>query len=234
MDGGVATGQQGSVGDAWAQAALGDACYEARDYAAAIVAYSRAIDLDPGFGLAYAGRGGARTYEGELEAALADFEAALANGFATAWAYNGRGNVFRAMGDFERAFADYAHAAELDPAKADAHLNLGDLHAFAGRYEEAIAAYGRAIATNTDDVNDATAAYARRAGVLAHLGRTEEALADYEKSFVAGGAWQIAGAQRQLAAAGHYEGAIGGVYDRATARALKACLGDPACRGAPR
>lgn len=125
------------------------------DVEAAIIAFERAIALDPSFALAYAGLAHAYIIQGdyqyrwprdvfpkakvaavralELDGTLADAHAALGE---IAWEYDW---------DFTAAEASLTRAAALAPNDATAHQWLAEFHAAAGRTAQSDAAIEKAI-----------------------------------------------------------------------------------------
>ena len=77
--------------------------------------------LDPHNARAFYNRGHAHHDRGELDRAIADFDAALRLDPHNAQAYNSRGHAHALRGEDDRAFADYAAALRLDPDLAKAY-----------------------------------------------------------------------------------------------------------------
>lgn len=116
--------------------------------------------------------------KGELDAALADYERALAIDPDNVKAYINRGLLRSIRGELEAAEADDTKALTLDPDNATAYNNRGFDRIKRGVYDAAIADLEKAIALDPSDAY----AYNNRGHALSELGRYEEALADYDKS----------------------------------------------------
>ena len=86
------------------------------DYQKAIVAFTKAIELDPSLANAYSNRGWAYIKLGQYEQAIADCTKAIELDPSLAIAYNYRGWAHIKSGQHEQATADYDKAAELDPS----------------------------------------------------------------------------------------------------------------------
>src|SRR5436190_2007237 len=86
---------------------LGARDRRAGHFDAAIADYTKAIELNPQYAVAYQNRAGARLFVDDYAGALADASKAIALQPDFASAYNTRGNVRRAMGDFTGARADF-------------------------------------------------------------------------------------------------------------------------------
>ena len=96
------------------------------DRAAAIAAYSKAIQLNAKDAVVYANRAGAYYEQGDNDPALADYSEAIRLNPTYAWAYNGRGNAYLAKKDYEHALADYGRAIDHDFAyPASVRTNAG-------------------------------------------------------------------------------------------------------------
>jgi tetratricopeptide (TPR) repeat protein len=74
---------------------------------------------------AYYNRGNERYKKGDLNGAIADYDAALTFNPRWALAYNMRGSARYGTGDLEGSIADYTRAIEIDPRLALAHYNRG-------------------------------------------------------------------------------------------------------------
>jgi tetratricopeptide (TPR) repeat protein len=92
--------------------------------------------------------GMARADQGDLDGALAMYDAALAGGWRTADLCFSRAEALRAMGRTADALQSYMDAAALNPEHAEAHHMAGVSLAALGRPEAAIERYERATALN--------------------------------------------------------------------------------------
>jgi tetratricopeptide (TPR) repeat protein len=95
---------------------------------------------------------------GQLDAALADYEAALAlrpdrllaAEPGHAGAFNNRGCLFLSLEHFAPALADFDSALAIDPRQVAALKNRGDVLLKLGRREDALASYDRLLALQPD------------------------------------------------------------------------------------
>ena len=94
-----------------------------------------------------------------------------------------------------------------------------------GRNSEALADADQSLSLRPGD----PATIDTRAHVLAALGRSREALDEFELAMQAGKADFVRMYQEALAKHGYYNGAIDGAYGAGTRAALAACL-DAGCR----
>jgi tetratricopeptide (TPR) repeat protein len=109
----------------------------ARNYQAAIVAYDRAISLDPSTANDYFYRSWSLFQVKKLELALTDLDRAIQLNPDNADYYLGRGLVVATMGDRQTALANYNRAIELNPKLAQAYQHRSSLRRELGDIEGA-------------------------------------------------------------------------------------------------
>ena len=120
------------------------------EYDKAIVAFNKAIELDPDFALAYNNRGWAYIELEQYEQGIADCTKAIELDPGLALAYSNRGWAYILLGQYEQGIADCTKAIELDPGLALAYNNRGWAYIELGQYEQAIADYDKAIELDPD------------------------------------------------------------------------------------
>ncbi len=159
---------------------LGWLYQEQTQYDPAVVAYTRAIELnyDP-LASPYNNRGLAYYNQSDYERAITDYKKAIELDPKSVFAYTNRGWTYYKQGDYERAIADYNKAIELDPKNALAYNNRGTAYHDQGDYERAIADYNKAIELNHDPLSWP---YTNRGNAYADQGDYEQAIADYTKA----------------------------------------------------
>jgi tetratricopeptide (TPR) repeat protein/S1-C subfamily serine protease len=144
-------------------------------------AIERDVNLNPGesrnFGLFFY-RGATYSKLGKYDAAVADYDKALALNPDLAYAYNNRGFAYSNLGKYDAALADYGKALALNPDDAEAYYNRGVTYSNLGKYDAALADYGKALALNPDDAE----AYNNRGVTYDKLGKYDVALMDYGKA----------------------------------------------------
>lgn len=158
----------------------GTELYEVGNCDAAIVAYARALGLDPECVDAYCGRGNARRFVGDYPGSEADFEMALGLDPDCGMAYIGRGlavcfgspSQLDPNADFELGKNLLAH-----PTSAIEYVMRGTAKAQLNDPQQAIADYDLAIAMNPHLL----LAYNNRGNLYQYLGDLERALADFSK-----------------------------------------------------
>ena len=72
--------------------------------------------MNPEFGAAHNNRAFARQQKGDIEGAMADFDAAIQCSPGRAYVYNNRGVARRTQGDMDGALADFIEAIRLKAA----------------------------------------------------------------------------------------------------------------------
>jgi len=94
---------------------------------------------------AWGNRGNARSRQGKLNAALADYEASMRLAPYAVDPYLNRGAVLEALGRFEDAIEDYRAVLEVSPEDPAAWNNLGNAEMGRGNYSEGKAAFEKAV-----------------------------------------------------------------------------------------
>lgn len=96
-------------------------------------------------------KGQALAASGDLDAALAEFERAIAINPELTPAYLKAGDIYRERKEYPMAEARYGRAAEIEPANFDAQYLHGLVLQLMNRVEESVRAYLRALAIRPDD-----------------------------------------------------------------------------------
>ncbi|MFM6542705.1 MAG: tetratricopeptide repeat protein [Microcystis panniformis] len=86
--------------------------------------------------------------QGNLEAAINNFNEAIRLNPNYAQAYGNRGIVYSRLQQYEKALADYNQYIRFNPNSAEAYYNRATLYDKLGDYQKAIADYDRAIRLN--------------------------------------------------------------------------------------
>ena len=131
--------------------------------------------------------------KGELDEALAGFNAAIALNPASALAYYNRGNVYYAKGDYIAAVRDFTEALRISPGLPYANMNRGNALSNLGRLDEALKDLDEAVRLQPD-ISDS---YFNRAIVHVRRRELEKAFADYETAIGRDAEDQEAAAARQ-------------------------------------
>ncbi|MEB3884193.1 tetratricopeptide repeat protein [Lyngbya sp. CCY1209] len=115
-----------------------------KQYRDAIVAFDKAIRLEPKLVAAYINRGVAYSELGENAAAIASFNRALEIDPRSAQARYFRGSEYLEMSDYQKSLDDYTEALRLNPDYIDAYLDRGFVHKQLGEEQKAIINYQKA------------------------------------------------------------------------------------------
>jgi tetratricopeptide (TPR) repeat protein len=171
---------------------LGVIALQAKNPRRALELIGKAIDVEASHAAAHSNRGSALEALGELEAALASYDRAVALGPDFAEAHYNRGNVLQALGRPEAALASYDRALALKGDLAEGHFNRGNVLHELGRHEAALASYDRAVAIRAGYAE----AHCNRGLVLKELRRFEAALASYDRAIAIDGRYAAAYSNR--------------------------------------
>src|ERR1700736_6109962 len=111
----------------------------------ALVAYERAIQLDPHFADAYDGKGDALCCLNRYQEAILAYERAIQLHPSYAHAYEGKGNALYDLKRYQEALEAYERSIQLDSSSAVAFSGKGDALYYLKRYQDALLAYERAL-----------------------------------------------------------------------------------------
>jgi eukaryotic-like serine/threonine-protein kinase len=164
--------------DFWLNHDLGMAFREAKPPkpAEAVHYLSIAVALRPGSPGVYCNLGAALKDQGQLDSAIAEYEAAIRLKPDFAAAHNNLGIALKDQGQLERAVAAYEAAIRVEPDDAMAHSNLGDALRVQGRLERAVAECETAIRIKPNFAP----AHIHLGIALAERGHLDRAIAEFE------------------------------------------------------
>jgi tetratricopeptide (TPR) repeat protein/S1-C subfamily serine protease len=129
---------------------------------------------------AYYNRGNTKFELGQKQAAIEDYDRAIAINPQDAKAYYNRGVTKSDLGQKQAAIEDYDRAIAINPQYAAAYYNRGVVKSELGQKQAAIEDYDRAIAINPQDA----AAYVNRGNAKSDLGQKQAAIEDYDRAIV--------------------------------------------------
>lgn len=149
------------------------------DAAAALLAFGKAVQIDPQHGQAWFGKGCAHGELEQYDDAIHAYEQSVqfAGERAGLPLYN-LGNLHQELGQYQEAARCFHEAAKADPTMADAWINLGRILDDSGKHDAAIECYDNALEVEPDDVT----AWSNRGNSLRALERFEDALESYRKA----------------------------------------------------
>ncbi|MBK6772492.1 MAG: tetratricopeptide repeat protein [Ignavibacteria bacterium] len=140
--------------------------------------YSKAIELNPNYALAFHNRANVYNDLKEMNKALIDYNKAIALNPEYANSYNNRGTAYERLGETEKAIADYNKAIELNPNLTNAYNNRGIILDKLNINDKAILDYNKAIELNPSNAK----AYINRGNFLFKMNEKEKAIIDYNNA----------------------------------------------------
>lgn len=155
----------------------GVSLYHQRDYAKAIGAYQKVIELDPAYAEAHNNLGIIYQELGDFDSALSAYQKAIEINPKYEKALNNLGVLLYLKGHYEESTQAFQKALGVNPNNIESHINLGTLFKKQGQVDQAIESYHRALAINPFH---GEAHY--NAGLLyEQLGNIEMAIDHYQK-----------------------------------------------------
>lgn len=149
-------------------------------YEQAIELYTKAINLNPKYELAYNNRGIVYSHKNEFDKAIADYSKMIELNPKSSTAYFNRCGVYLTKGNYDQALSDAKKLIELKPDYGFAYVFRGRAYNGKGQYDLAIADFSKALEIkNFFSMQDA---YSNRG--IAYLNKREFDLAitDFTKS----------------------------------------------------
>ena len=144
----------------------------------AIVAYSRAIELNPRYIDAYNNRGTAYGRTGNYEKAIEDYDNMIALDPKSSAAYNNRGISHAKKEEYNLAIADFSKAIGFAPDYVEAYCNRGTAYYLQNEFEIAIENYNKAAALNPRHAGT----YNNRGAIYGSNGEHTKAIRDFTTS----------------------------------------------------
>lgn len=156
----------------------GDACFFENRYEDAIIAYDRALQIQPDLADTWNNRGVVLTRMQRYPEAIASYEQAttIRPNYPDAW--NNRGVVLLELQQYTEAIVCYEQAIQAKPDYADAWNNRGVAFSKMQQYEQAVISYNQALQIK----NDYTDAWNNRGVALSKLQKYEAAIESYDNA----------------------------------------------------
>ena len=150
---------------------------ETKDPRGKMLFYSKAIDQDPNYAVAYNNRGNAYYEMLDYELALKDYSKAIAIRHDYADAYNNRARLYFQIKDYEKSLRDLDKVIELDPKEYYPYYNRGRIYYFKNDNDQAIINFDKAIELR----DDYEYSYLSRGNVYFRKQNYDAAINDYTK-----------------------------------------------------
>lgn len=157
---------------------LGSMHAAAKQYGDALLAFDRAIELNPNVSDFFYSRGSVYADLRMTEEALVDFNQAIQLDPNRATTYNDRGAIFRQLRRYAEALTDFDHAISLDGNYARSYYNRGLVNGLLGKYKESLIDLSGVISIDADF----PLVYFSRGLTYGHLGRFDAALGDFDRA----------------------------------------------------
>ena len=119
--------------------------YEKGQYDQAIKSFTKSLEIDPKYFLAYLNRGDVYYEKGQYDLAITDLTKALEIDQKNFAAYHNRGVAYYAKGQYGLAIKDLTKALEIDPKNANAFYHRGIAYENKGQYDLAIKDYTKVL-----------------------------------------------------------------------------------------
>jgi tetratricopeptide (TPR) repeat protein len=152
--------------------------YSAKNNQEAMKAFDKAIEIDPNYAKAYAGRAAVYNEWRQCQKALRESEQAIKLDPNLAWGFNCRGFAHTGLMNYQQAIQDFNKALELDPKYAWPYCNRTWAYFMLKNYHQAL-----------EDANKATElapglpyGYFHRGRALASLNNFQDAIKDFDKA----------------------------------------------------
>ncbi len=144
----------------------------------AMKAFDKAIEIDPNFARAYAGRAAIFNDWGQPQQALRESEQAIKLAPNHPWGFQTRGWAHIGLLNYQKAIEDLNKAIELDPKYVFAYCNRSWAYLMLKKYPQALDDANKAIEIDPEF----SVAYFRRGRALASLNKSQDAIKDFDKA----------------------------------------------------
>jgi len=152
--------------------------YSAKNDQEAMKAFDKAIELDPNFARAYAGRAAIYTIWEQYQQAFRESEKAIKLDPNLAWGFNCRGVAHTGLMSYQEAIQDFNRALELAPNSVWFYCNRSGTYFMLKNYHQALGDANKAIELDPEF----SVAYFRRGRALTALNNIQDAVKSYDKA----------------------------------------------------
>jgi tetratricopeptide (TPR) repeat protein len=162
----------------WAYNLRGFIYDKQKDYAHAIAALNKAIQLDGHIAAFHVNLGAVFDDQGDHDKAIAEYRRAIKDDPQSANAHNNLGVTLRNIGKSGEAIAEHREAIRLDPGNSRSHSSLCAALHDVGKDDEALAECRKAVRLDPKDVF----AHNNLGFMLEDAGKSDEAIAEYRQA----------------------------------------------------
>lgn len=163
--------------------------YSLKQYQSAIIAYDRAIKIDPENVWLWNNRGEAYTRLEQFERAIFDFNKAIALDPSRSFVpWNNLGKLYYQQKNYQQAISAYNEALAVKPDYLPALIGLGNAQKATQLYSQAAESYDRALAINPDYYE----AWYGKGSVAEYLQQYQSAREYYQKAVELNPDWEAA------------------------------------------
>jgi tetratricopeptide (TPR) repeat protein len=157
---------------------LGNSYSDVGDIESALLAFERAVEINPTLSESRANLGNIYLRKGQIEQAIGEYKAALDINPNDAKTHNNLGNAYTQRGSLGYAVSEYTRAIGLDPSFVDGYKNLALVYSKQKRYSRAIAELKKLIVMGLADAG----CYSQLGDVYGQMGEHEQAITQYKKA----------------------------------------------------
>lgn len=140
--------------------------------------YTRALELNPRFALAYAKRGMIYGGKQQPKVAIDEYTKAIQINPDYDYAYFLRGNAYYDLQQYDPAITDFSKVIQLNPKDVDAWFDRGVMYKKKGQFDLALADYAKVLELTPNDAS----LYGNRGNVYLLQGKPDLAFKDYNKA----------------------------------------------------
>ena len=144
----------------------------------AMKAFDKAVEIDPSYAKAYAGRAAIYNERGEYQKGLRESEQAIKLDPNLPWGFHCRGWAYNGLRNYAKAIEDFNRAIELEPKYAWAYTFRSTSYYWLAKHQRALEDANKAI----ELAPRLAFAYFNRGRSLASLNNIQDALKDYDRA----------------------------------------------------
>jgi tetratricopeptide (TPR) repeat protein len=157
---------------------LGNSYSDVGDMESALLAFERAVEINPTLSESRANLGNIYLKKGQVAQAIGEYRAALDINPNDAKTHNNLGNAYTQRGSLGYAVSEYSRAIGLDPNFVDGYKNLALVYSKQERYGRAIAELKKTIVLGLADAG----CYSQLGDIYSQMEDYEQAITQYKKA----------------------------------------------------